>query len=392
MSDHQPSAASPHLLWVYGESLTRKLDAATWLETSSQLCALGWRVTLSAAGPAHCEHIGQVEVRYFPKPPVYLLRHLIFHLGLAVYLIQSWSDIDVILFHPVSAFWLLPLRIAGLLAGRRRPRLVMDTRDLDVPGGDLKNRLRAQFYQLMHSLAKYWTDGQTAITHRMADWVRIPPQKLWGVWPSGVNPQEFVPAQAKRRWPANDEPIHLMYVGVLLPERNLLPLSQAVEAANAEGMSFTLSLVGGGAAHAELESFALRTGGRIRVVPPVPHDQVVQWLAQAHVGVTSMFHSDQVIFQASSPIKLFEYMASGLPVLATRCACYTDVIGHEGYAFWAERPDVPSILVALRLVWQKRSALNEMGNQAAVAAQNWTWAAAAEKLKRALESGLERLN
>lgn len=380
--------AAPHLLWVYGESLIRKLDAATWLETSSQLCELGWRVTLAAAGPAHREHIGQVEVRYFPKPQIYLLRHVIFHLGLTLYLMKSWSTVDVILFHPVSAAWLLPLRIAGLLTGRHRPRLVMDTRDLDVSGGNLKNRLRVRFYRLMHRLAKYWTDGQTAITQRMAELVRIPSEKLWGTWPSGVDLQQFAPALSMRQWPAKGESIHLVYVGVLLPERNLLTLSQAVEAANAEGMSFILSLVGDGTAREELERFALGTEGRVRVVPPVPHDQVVRWLAQAHVGIASPFLPDQVIFQASSPIKLFEYMAAGLPVLATRVACYTDVVANDGYVFWAERADTPGIRAALRQVWQMRISLHEMGNQAAHAAQAWTWAASARKLGQALEFGL----
>lgn len=386
-TDDRLASGVPHLLWVYGESLNRKLDAATWLETSNHLCDLGWRVTLAAAAPGSHRRIGQVEVRYFPKPPVYLLRHIVFHLTLAWYLMHYWSDVDVILFHPASAFWLLPLFIFTSLTGSRRPWFVMDTRDLNPPGGTLKNRVRVQFYRLMHSLARHWTDGQTAITQRMADLVKIPPQKLWGVWPSGVNPQEFAPAQRRRRWPADGEPIHLVYVGVLLPERNLLPLSEAVEAANAEGMSFTLSLVGGGAERAKLEDFARGTGERVRVVPPVPHDEVVDWLAKAHVGVTSMFDADQAIFQASSPIKLFEYLAAGLPILAPHLACYGDVIGDGEFAIWVDYPDAAGILASLRQVWQKRDTLEGMGALAASAAQAWTWAASAEKLKRALERG-----
>lgn len=387
MNRDQQLSAMPHLVWVYG-SPPSKLDAGTWLETSSELCKLGWRVTLVASGPAGQQCIGGVEVLRIPKPQVYLLRLVVFHIRLLRLLAQMWATIDVILFHSMSAPWLLPLRLVRRLTGKRRPLLVMDVRDLDVPGGNFKNRFRVLFYGFMHRLANRWADGQTAITQRMADLVRIPPQQLWGIWPSGVNLDRFAPAQTARRWPSDGDPIHLVYVGAILHERNLLPLCQAVEQANAEGMAFVLSLIGDGAARVDLEKFALHIDGRIRIVPPVPHDQIPQWLAQAHVGVTSVFSLDQEIFQASSPIKLFEYMAAGLPILATRITCHTDVVRNGKYVFWAEQADVPGLLAALRLVWQSRESLSKMGGQAAIAAQAWTWQKSARKLGRALEYGL----
>ena len=83
-------------------------------------------------------------------------------------------------------------------------------------------------------------------------------------------------------------------------------------------------------------------------------------------------------------------MAAGLPILATRTACYTDVVSNGKYAFWAESADVSGILVALRLIWEAQSSLNRMGDQAATAASAWTWHVSAKKLKSALESGLAR--
>ena len=265
----------------------------------------------------------------------------------------------------------------------------MDTRDLNSPGGSLKHRLRAPFERLVCRLARRWADGQTAITQRMADFIKVPPEQLWGTWPSGVNLSCFAPAQDSRQWPEAGEPIQLVYIGSLLHVRNLLPLCQAVEEANEDGMNFILSLVGQGAAKADLETFALQTAGRIRVIPPIPHDQIPELLAQAHVGVTSPFLPDRELFQASSPIKLFEYMAAGLPVLATRMACHTDVVGDGQYAFWIEQPKVPSLLAALCLVWEAQSSLSRMGSQAATEAAAWTWHESAKKLKAALEYGLE---
>jgi glycosyltransferase involved in cell wall biosynthesis len=240
----------------------------------------------------------------------------------------------------------------------------------------------------MHRLANRWADGQMAITQHMAETVRVPLERLWGIWSSGVNLDLFAPAQMARRWPSAEEPINLVYIGALHHGRNLLVLCRAVEKANAEGMAFSLSLIGEGPERLALETFALRTAGRVRVVSAVPHDQVPGLLAQAHVGVLPF--PNEVKFQVSSPVKLFEYMAAGLPVLATRIVCHTDVVKGGNYAFWAEDASVEGLLAALRLVWRSRASLEGRGREAATAAQAWTWQESGRKLKTALEYGVAR--
>jgi glycosyltransferase involved in cell wall biosynthesis len=383
------TSALPHLVWVSGESLSDKLDAATWLETSSELCTLGWRVTLVVAGAVSHQSVRGVEVVCIAGPDVYLLRRVVFHIGLLGFLVRDWATIDVILFYAMSAPWVLPLLLVRRLKGRQRPLLVMDTRDVDIPSGDLRSRLRTLFLKFARRLANRWADGQTVITQRMADLVHIPSQQLWGTWPSGVDLARFAPAQDVRVWPSAEEPIRLIYIGALLPERNLLSLCQAVEEANVAGMRFVLTIVGKGSEQPELERFALPVTERIRVRPPVPLEQVPGLLAQAHVGVTSLFSPDDKRFQASSPIKLFEYMATGLPILATKIVCHTDVVGNGKFGFWAEDASVEGIFAALCLIWHARASLDRMGQEAAIAVQSWTWRGSATKLQMALERGLQ---
>jgi glycosyltransferase involved in cell wall biosynthesis len=165
-----------------------------------------------------------------------------------------------------------------------RIQFLLDNPHREVEMGR-NGRQRAWLYNLTHPLANRWVDGQTTITQCMAKTVRIPSQQLWGTWTSGVNPDRFAPAQIARRWPLAGRPINLIYIGCLHYERNLMTLSRAVEKANTEGMAFTQSLVRYSMERADLEKFATQTGRRIRVVPPVRHDQVPGLLAQAHVGV-----------------------------------------------------------------------------------------------------------
>ena len=389
MSDNNMLSNLPYIVWVSSIVPTR-LDAATWLETTRELQRLGWRVTLIAKGSPGRKQIQGVEALCMSHPQVYFLGQWIFHLSVLRFLAREWATIDVILFHQISAFWLLPLRFVRWLRSRRRPLLVMDIRTVlmvSIERTTRKDQLRSLYYKLVNRMANRLADGRTAITQRMAISMRISSKQLWGIWPSGVNLDQFAPALSARRWPLPGEPIHLTYVGVLHYQRNLMSLCKAVEKANAEGKAFILSLIGDGTERLDLEKFALQTEGRVHVVPPVPHGQIPDYLAQAHVGVLPF--PDEEIFQVSSPIKLFEYMAAGLPILSTRIVCHSDVVNNGEFAFWAENASVEGLLAALRQIWQHRDTLSHLSSEAAAAAQNWTWQAAAQRLSDALSYGLQ---
>jgi len=389
--DHR-SSDQLHVVWIYSGSLAAALDSATWLKTTEELRNLGCHVTLVSKGPSGYQQIHGVEVLCIPRPEVYLLRHVVFHLRVLHLVLSQWATIDVIVFHERSAPWILPLRLVRSLTGKRRPLLVMDTRSLPMEPSNKrtwKEKLRKGAYLIEKQLGNRCADGRLAITQRMAKAVGIPTKKLWGIWPSGVDVEHFALARKDRRWPSPGDSIHLIYHGSLHRERNLMTLCRAVTRANAEGMSFNLSLVGKGTERAKLEDFAAQTHMAVRIVPPVPYEEIPEALARAHIGVLSF--PDEEKFRVSSPIKLFEYMAAGLPILATRIVCHTDVVGGEEYAFWAEDASEQGLLDALRLVWRSRDLLSEMGRQAAIAAEGWTWAASAEKLKKALEQGFQSL-
>ncbi len=382
-------SGSRRLVWAYHGPLAGKLDAATWLETTREVQKLSWRVSLIAIGPNGQHTVDGVDVLGVDVPDLYLIRHVFFHARLVSHILRNWQQTDIVLFHPRSALWLLPLRFLRQLRRNKGPLLLMDTRDLDPAGGHgMKHLLRRAHGALVRYLAGQWADGQTAITERMARLVRIPDNRLWGTWPSGVDLEHFAAAQGLRKWPGDTEPVQLVYTGALTSQRNLLAMCQAVESANAEGMKFRLFLYGEGPVRAELESFSLSSAGRIGVFSAIPHDQIPCVLAEAHVGVSSLFSPNEELFQASSPIKLFEYMAAGLPILAVRMPCHTDVINDAPCVFWAEDPTVEGLAAALRALWSSRSSLPRAGRAAAQLAQNYTWAASARKFAQALEYGL----
>jgi glycosyltransferase involved in cell wall biosynthesis len=180
----------------------------------------------------------------------------------------------------------------------------------------------------------------------------------------------------------------LIYIGSLHHERNLLPLSRAVVRAREEGLNLHLTLVGDGSERSQLEGFARAHTDAVVVRPPVPHAQVPGLLAEADVGVLPF--PDELKFRVSSPIKLFEYLAAGLPVLTTDLPFMHEILGGHACVFWARGSDEAALLTALREIAAAQDRLPELGRQTTGIAAQWTWERAALKLKQALMVGLQR--
>jgi len=384
------SVTPPHLYWIVYDDFTQKLSSASRLEITRELREMGWKVTLVSIGMDGSRVIEEVENYCISAPTLYLIGQIVFHLKAILHMKRLQQAPDIVFFTQDSLPYMLPLWFWRKLVGKKRPIYVMDTRTLHMP--DIKNetirgRLRRWFLELMNAIANYWTDGQTAITIRMAESLKIPQRKLWGVWTSGVHLNQFKSAITARQWPRQGEAVHLLYVGSLSLERNIHSLCQAVIEANREGMKFVFTIVGSGEAKDYLEQIARGSNGSVVISPPVPHREVPSILAQGHLGVLPF--PDEEKFRVSSPIKLFEYMAAGLPILAQRMVCHTDVVGNEAFVFWADQANPQGFVNTVRQIWSNVESLSKMGQQAANAAQNWTWHSSAQRLKAALEMGLE---
>jgi glycosyltransferase involved in cell wall biosynthesis len=381
------------ILWITTTPLIDKLDSATILHCSRRLINRGWNVIIVCPIKSQKLNVNESKLYYIQIPDIYFLRQIIFHAKLFQFILKCFDTTSVVIFESMSLPCFILLKFIRSLHFRRSPLFIMDTRTLFMGSSgkiSLKDKVRLEYHNLMNLLANWLADGRTAITQRMVDSLHIPAHKVWGIWPSGVDVELFLPAQQKRQWPKSGEDVKLIYVGCFDDGRNLGILSRAVMEAQIRGMNFTLSLIGKGEEGVELQKLAEQSSGVICVVPPVPHQEIPDLLGQAHVGVLPF--PDEEKFRVSSPIKLFEYMASGLPVLATRIACHTDVLRERDCVFWSEGSNVECFLETLYLIWQRRFSLSAMGKKSALAARGWTWQDSAKKLEKAIEYGLRRIH
>jgi len=71
----------------------------------------------------------------------------------------------------------------------------------------------------------------------------------------------------------------------------------------------------------------------------LPHEQVLDVIAEADVCAIPLLKHE--VFKSAYPLKLFEYMALGKPVVATDLACTRRVIQHgtNGFLVSSEKPE-----------------------------------------------------
>lgn len=387
MRTNKPLDKKLNLIWISTIDPEKTLDLSTWVETSRELGHLGWNVTLLGRGRDVVHQVNGVSVTCFSTPKIYLIGHLFYLVKVVLYVLNSWRSADVVLFHQDMALAVLPLRL--LRAMVPGPRFVMDTRDFaDVVNNRLKTKVRLKFFSLIYRFNRLFADGQTAITERMATYAKVPQETLLGTWPSGVVINKFSSAREMRCWNGRPDTVELVYIGSIVSKRNHIELARAVTAANDKGMNFRFTLYGSGEAQHKIATFAKTAPEAVQLCDPVPHNEVPHILAQAHVGVTSLPPVDDQKYMASSPIKLFEYMAAGMPILATSNPCHVDVVGNGRYGFWADAPTPEALEAALTDIWAHRAQLAELGEEAFAAVEKWTWHHAAVKLSNALQKSL----
>ncbi|MDD3653302.1 MAG: glycosyltransferase family 4 protein [Desulfotomaculaceae bacterium] len=155
------------------------------------------------------------------------------------------------------------------------------------------------------------------------------------------------------------------YVGFLIAWQGLDILFQAVSELKKEGLSINVVVVGDGPARREWECLAndLDLTECVRFTGRISLDEVPAYIAGFDLGysghlplkIGSMYHS---------PLKLYEYMAMGKPVLASAHDDACRLVEGKRTGFLYHPGDVQDLKRALREAYQARPNLVEIGEMA----------------------------
>lgn len=108
-------------------------------------------------------------------------------------------------------------------------------------------------------------------------------------------------------------------------------------------------------------------------------DEVMQQMARARAGLV-LFHPDRAHLMAE-PNKLYEYMAAGLPVVASDMPHYRRIVEEAGCGLLVDPMDPAAIAEAIRWMLEHPSEAREMGARGRrLIREKYHWEAEAERL------------
>jgi glycosyltransferase involved in cell wall biosynthesis len=163
----------------------------------------------------------------------------------------------------------------------------------------------------------------------------------------------------------------ILYHGGLTRDRGIEQLIAAMP----DVPGAVLVLMGYGDLEAKLAAGAAADStGRVRLLPAVPPDEVLAWVANADVAAM-LIQPTTLNHRLTTPNKLFEAMAAGTPVLAADLPGMRPVVEASGCGRVIDPTDVAAIAVALRemvgATADQRTAWSEGGRRSIDETYGW---------------------
>ena len=178
-------------------------------------------------------------------------------------------------------------------------------------------------------------------------------------------------------------PPRLVYIGSLSQERGA---AQMLEVINNLGRDYGARLqIAGWASEQLLESMRSHPGFRyVEFLGSMSREEVRSLLAESTIGVVLFQPSPNHV--SSQPTKMFEYMAAGLPVLASDFPLWRNLILTEHVGVVADPTNVLALTEAARSLLDDPLAAAEMGRRGrSLAQQQHNWRVEALALQRLYE-------
>jgi glycosyltransferase involved in cell wall biosynthesis len=163
----------------------------------------------------------------------------------------------------------------------------------------------------------------------------------------------------------------VLYQGGFSRDRGIEQLIEAIPSVP----SAVLVLLGYGNLQAELERRAADPAvqGRVRILPAVPPTELLDWVAAADV-VAMPIQPSTLNHRLTTPNKLFEAMAAGVPVVASDLPGMAGIVRETGAGLLVDPTSPAAIASALRELLESEGERAAMGARALAAAhETYNW-------------------
>lgn len=209
------------------------------------------------------------------------------------------------------------------------------------------------------------------VSDPVAAWARASGAERVAVVPNGVNTRRIRPAPADARGPYARGPYTVGFVGTLKPWHGVETLVDAMGLLRGDPPC-RLLVIGDGPAAPALRAQAARQGVDVHFAGAVAPDDVPALLATLDVGVAP--YPAAAGEHYFSPLKVYEYLAAGLPVVASRIGQIPQIVTHGRTGLLTDPGDAADLaraLAALRDDPRRRARMGRVARADAVEHHDW---------------------
>lgn len=232
-------------------------------------------------------------------------------------------------------------------------------------------------------------DVIVCVSNEIKDWVVSERGHEEGVIlvPNGVDQEIFKPNAGNRpsSLPPNDVPL-IGFTGTFRPWHGIHDLLLSFETLVKEmGSDAHLLCIGDGPEKQAFEINVQKKGLRDRVhfTGSIPHSSVGEWLGYCDLGVAPYPKMDEFWF---SPLKIFEYFSSGLPVVATNRGQISSLVPEDRGSL-IEPGNIPQFAQGMKSELERIGKDPDIGKKCRDWALNHaTWEMRAQQILNAVES------
>jgi len=264
------------------------------------------------------------------------------------------------------------------LGRRHGAKVVYDARDIYLEARNLA-RMRGPARWLLARAERGWAHRSDRVITVNRAYAEVMAERLRVPMPLVVMNCSYrfdPPVPRERRFHdalglAPDQRV-VLYHGGLFPHRGIEELMTAI----ADVPSATLVLMGYGVLEPMLRERAAspEAGGRVRVLPAVPPEALLDWVACADV-VAMPIQPSTLNHRLTTPNKLFEAMAAGVPVVASDLPGMATIVRATDCGVLCDPADPTAISAGLRTVLEapeaERLAFGRRGLEASHTEYNW---------------------
>lgn len=206
------------------------------------------------------------------------------------------------------------------------------------------------------------------------------PETRMTVEPNGVDLAQFSPtgkAEARAALSLSADAKIAVYVGRFYPWKGLEILPQAAQ--TPAGRELQWYVVGGNEDEFRKVVGTEALPGNLHIVAPQETAAVAQWIAAADAVIVLGTAQNQDSFRYTSPMKVFEYMAAGRPVVASRTPALMSLISEQETHFY-EPDDALSLGVVAATAAQENPDTALRTARARTLAEAHSWERRAERI------------